>query len=255
MPRISFTSVDDSFYARGVANGSISKSPIRDKIKDMALLVAGVAATAGVLVVGYNAGVNGFQETITADIIGHAQNVVGMRTGVERIAAAESLAAGRTSDQGLSHKASLLRESYDKAISFAAKRMLVDFSNPAIPDFASPDRISFLPEDLQTVVKSLPLSKQRKIIEAGEDQASLVAAQASYLAIGMAEKISKTFDMKTMTSSQRDKFSDAIANRAVSQSIREMAATRILALTAHDKPATAAQALKDSYNLRASPRP
>ncbi len=255
MTQVTLTSVDDSLRQRGLANGSIPKTPIRDKIKDLALLAAGVAATVGVVVVGYNVGVNTFQETITSNIIGHAQNIVGMKTGVERIVAAETL-ANQTSDNGVNQKAFLLRESYDKAISLTAKRMLTAFSNPGLPTFASPDQTGFLPADLQAVVKSLPLSKQRAFLESAEDQSSLVAAQASYLAVGIAEKLTKTLDMGTMTPSQRDQFSDAIANRAVSQSIREMAATHILALTGHDKPATAADALKDSYKLRgAAPRP
>lgn len=263
MTQVTVTSVDDSLRQRGIANGSIPKTPIRDKIKDLALLAAGVAATVGVVVVGYNVGVNTFQETITSNIIGHAQNIVGMKTGINRVVAAETVANQLTSRtiawdaiEMTNQEAFLLRESYEKATKLAADRMLTAYSNPAIPSFASPDRTGFLPQDLQAELKMLPLSKQRKFIENAEQQASIVAAQASYLAVGMAQKISQTFDMATMSPNQRDKFTDAIAARAVSQSIREMAATDILALTGHDKPATAADALKDSYrNLVAPQRP
>ncbi len=118
-----------------------------------------------------------------------------------------------------------MRSAYNKALAFAAKRMLVVF-----PDSVSSDPVGFLPSDLRSQAEGLPLSVQRKFIETSREQAPLVAARAADLAVTMAQSIADVAGVTPLTADQRARFSDAIARRAVSDSIRTTATKDLAAL-------------------------
>lgn len=245
MDTLTLTEIDDGLAARARARSPEAHQRRWNAIKEAALGTLSVGLATGVVIVSWNVGIEAFRTEVKANIQKQAVNISGMKTGAERVQQAEYAAA--TGVTGAAQKAYLLEESRRMALTFAAERMSRATSNPMLPALVEGSRYDYLPVDLKQQVESLPLSKQRRFTGLAELQSGLVAAEAADLAVGMAENMTGIVDTGSLTPAQSDRFSAAIANRAVSQAIRAMAETHLLELAGQPDPSSVAEALAESY--------